>query len=82
MTQLVSNNGFLTIDYYPTKSWLDNKLIPNLNLKVVTANGRTQYKELVNDKDMVDDIIYKKDTDYAITINTKRPPQFVKQGGH
>ena len=48
----------------------------------MTANGRTQYKELVNDLDMTNDIVYKKDTDYAITINTKRPPQFVNQGGH
>ena len=46
--QLISDNNFLTIDYYPAKSWLDNKIINDLNLKVVTANGRTQYKVLVN----------------------------------
>jgi|TARA_B100000131_G_C17818559_1_gene492752 hypothetical protein len=75
--QLISNNNFLTIDYYPAKSWIDNKIINDLNLKVVTANGKTQYKVLVNNKAMNDDILSKKDDGYSITINTKRPAQFV-----
>ena len=76
--QIVSNCGQIVIDYYPTKSWLTNKLIPDLNLKVVTNYGKTMYKVLMNDYAVGNDIISKNDSgDYVITENTKLPPQFV-----
>lgn len=80
--QIVSNCGNLVIDYYPTKSILNNKPIPDNNLKVVTFNGRTQYKVILNDYALGSDIIEKNDSgDYIITDNTKSPYQFVNQRG-
>ena len=78
--QIQSNCGMLVIDYYPVKSWITNKLIPDLNLKVVTNYGRTLYKELMNDYAVGSDIIKKNDSGvYTITDNTKGCPQFVNQ---
>ena len=76
--RMQTNCGTVLIDYYPTKSLLTNKLIPDLNLKVVTRLGKTLYKVLMNDYAAGDDIIRKNDSgDYVITDNTKLPPQFV-----
>ena len=76
--QIQSNCGMLVIDYYPAKSWLTNKLIPDLNLKVVSNYGRTLYKELLNDYACGDDIIKKNDSGvYTITDNTEGLPQFI-----
>ena len=78
--QIVSNCGNLVIDYYPTKSWTTNNLIPDLNLKVVTNYGKTMYKVLMNDYAVGNDIISKNDSgDWCITDNTKGCPQFVNQ---
>ena len=78
--QIQSNCGMLVIDYYPAKSWLTNKLIPDLNLKVVTNYGKTMYKVLMNDYAVGNDILAKNDSgDWCITDNTKGCPQFVKQ---
>ena len=75
---MITQCGTVSIDYYPTKSLLTNKLIPDLNLKVVTRLGKTLYKVLLNDYAAGDDIIRKNDSgDYVITENTKLPPQFV-----
>ena len=76
--RMITQCGTVSIDYYPTKSLLTNKLIPDLNLKVVTRLGKTLYKVLLNDYAAGDDIIRKNDSgDYVITENTKLPPQFV-----
>ena len=41
-------------------------------------NGQTWTKRIVSDNDMTDEIINRKDNfNQAITINTKRPAQFV-----
>ena len=78
--QITSNCGMLVIDYYPAKSWLTNKLIPDLNLKVVTNYGKTMYKVLMNDYAVGNDIITKNDSGlWNITDNTKGIPQFVNQ---
>ena len=78
--QIQSNCGMLVIDYYPAKSWLTNKLIPDLNLKVVTNYGKTMYKVLMNDYAVGNDILAKNDSgDWCITDNTKGCPQFVNQ---
>ena len=76
--RMQTNCGTVLIDYYPTKSLLTNKLIPDLNLKVVTRLGKTLYKVLMNDYACGNDIISKNDSgQYVITENTKLPPQFV-----
>ena len=78
--QLVSNCGAFVIDYYPVKSIFTNKLIPDLNLKVVSNCGKTMYKVLMNDYATGNDIISKNDSGlYTITDNTKGCPQFVNQ---
>ena len=76
--QLISDNGILLIEYYPCKSNTTGELIPDLNLKVVTAGGKTQYKVLMNDYAVGNDIIKKNDSgEYTITENTKLPAQFI-----
>ena len=76
--RMQTNCGTVLIDYYPTKSLLTNKLIPDLNLKVVTRLGKTLYKVLMNDYACGNDIITNNDSGYyVITENTKLPPQFV-----
>ncbi len=76
--QIQSNCGMLVIDYYPAKSWVTNKLIPDLNLKVVTNYGKTMYKVLMNDYAVGNDIISKNDSGlFTITDNTESPAQFV-----
>ena len=78
--RIKSNCGNLNVDYYPTKSILTNKIIPDSNLKVVTHKGKTQYKVLLNDYDCGDDIIKKNDSgEWTITENTKLPPQFINE---
>ena len=78
--RIQSNCGNLNDDYYPTKSILTNKIIPDCTLKVVTHKGKTQYKVLLNDKSCGDDIIKKNDSgEWTITVNTKLPPQFINE---
>ena len=78
--QLVSHYGETVIDYYPVKSIFTHNIIPNLNLKVVSNKGKTLYKLLLDDYATGDDIIRRNDSGkYNITINTKRPAQFVSQ---
>ena len=78
--RIQSNCGNLNVDYYPTKSILTNKIVPDCNLKVVTHKGKTQYKVLLNDYDCGDDIIKKNDSgEWTITENTKLPPQFINE---
>ena len=78
--RIKSNCGNLNVDYYPTKSILTNKIVPDCHLKVVTHKGKTQYKVLLNDKSCGDDIIKKNDSgEWTITENTKLPPQFINE---
>ena len=78
--RIKSNCGTLNVDYYPTKSILTNKIIPDCTLKVVTHKGKTQYKVLLNDKSCGDDIIKKNDSGkWTITENTKLPPQYINE---
>ena len=78
--RIQSNCGTLNVDYYPTKSILSDKIIPDCTLKVVTHKGKTQYKVLLNDKSCGDDIIKKNDSGkWTITENTKLPPQYINE---
>ena len=78
--RIKSNCGNLNVDYYPTKSILTNKIVPDCTLKVVTHKGKTQYKVLLNDKSCGDDIIKKNDSgEWTITEKTKLPAQFINE---
>ena len=75
-----SNCGNLNVDYYPTKSILTNKIIPDCILKVVSHKGKTQYKVLVNNQYVGNDITIKNDSgEWTITENTKLPAQFINE---
>ncbi len=75
-----SNCGNLNVDYYPTKSILTNKIIPDSNLKVVSSRGKTQYKVILNDYDCGEDITTKNDSgEWTITENTKSPAQYINE---
>ena len=75
--QIVSNCGNLVVDYYPTKSIFDNKIIDEVFLKIVSFKGKTMKKSIIKGQAYTDELVSYKDHDYAITINTKRPAQFI-----
>ena len=78
--RIKSDCGNLNVDYYPTKSILTNKIIPDSNLKVVSFRGKTQYKVILNDYDCGDDIIKKNDSgEWIITENKTLPAQFINE---
>ena len=78
--RIESNCGNLNVDYYPTKSILTNKIIPDSTLKIVSSRGKTQYKVILNDKSCADDITTKNDSgEWTITENTKLPAQFINE---
>ena len=67
----------MVIDYYPTKSIFDNKIIDEVFLKIVSFKGKTMKKSIIKGEAYTDELVSYKDHDYAITINTKRPAQFI-----
>ena len=75
--QLTSIKGSMVIDYYPTKSIFDNKIIDEVFLKIVSFKGKTMKKSIIKGEAYTDELVSYKDHDYAITINTKRPAQFI-----
>ena len=75
--QITSFSEKLVIDWYPIKDW-NNNIIKDKFLRILSFNGQTWTKRIVSDYDMGDEIINRKDNfNQAITINTKRPAQFV-----
>ena len=75
--QITSFSEKLVIDWYPIKDW-NNNPIKDKFLRILSFNGQTWTKRIVSDNDMTDEIINRKDNfNQAITINTKRPAQFV-----
>ena len=77
--QLTSPNLQTVVDYYPTKNWM-GKLIEDKILKVITNNGQTIIKEVIDINSWDEDIqnrLY--NHNFAVTINTKRPRQFITQ---
>ena len=75
--ELTSIGGSMVIDYYPTKSIFDNKIIDEVFLKIVSFKGKTMKKSIIKGQAYTDELVSYKDHDYAITINTKRPAQFI-----
>ena len=80
--QLTSPNRQTVVDYYPTKNWM-GKLIEDKILKVITNNGQTIIKEVIDINTWDEDIqnrLY--NHNFAVTMNTKRPAQFINQEAH
>ena len=75
--QITSFSEKLVIDLYPIKDW-NNNIIEEKFLRILTFCGQTWTKRIVSGDNMTDEIIDRKDNyNQAITINTKRPAQFV-----
>ena len=46
-------SGSMVVDYYPTKSWIDDVINPDKFLKVVTYNGKTVVKDVMPKAKMI-----------------------------
>ena len=80
MTQLTSPNQQTVVDYYDTKSPYGYDIEDKI-LKVITNNGKTILKEVMDIKYLDNDIQNRMyNHGYAVTINTKRPRQFISLG--
>ena len=70
-------HGQTVVDYYPTKSWIDDSINPDKFLKVVTYNGKTCGKEVISQAKMNRQINNRLARRWkAISNNTL--PQFVR----
>ena len=77
--QLTSPSLKTVVDYYPTKNWYGYDIEDKI-LKVITNNEQTIIKEVIDIKEWDEDIQNRLDNhNFAVTINTKRPRQFITQ---
>ena len=76
--QFKSENEETLIDYYETKD-VHNEIHDKVRLRVITFLGKTIEKKPINVYDMAEEIDILLEKNYAVTINTKRPAQFVPQ---
>ena len=75
--QIKSSDGAMTVDYYQVKDFLGN-VKNNVRLRVLTFVTETVNKRLIHVNDMADELFDRLDNyDYAVTINTNRPAQYV-----
>ena len=66
----------MVVDFYPTKSWINDNINPDKFLKILTLKGETQRKEIVSEKKMIEEIdLYLLHNYTAISNNTL--PQYV-----
>ena len=77
--QLTSQDNTKVIDYYPTKNAYGYP-IDNQILKVITYNGQTIVKTVMDSKYLDNEITNRLwNHNYKVTMNTKRPAQFITQ---
>ena len=70
-------SGSMVVDYYPTKSWIDDVINPDKFLKILTFSGETMVKKVVSHAEMIEEIGSYFLHDYtAISNNTL--PQFIR----
>ena len=69
-------HGELVIDYYPTKSWLDDVINPDKFLKVVTCSGKTLHKHVITEAEKIDGINRRLLRNYKV-ISNNTLPQYV-----
>ena len=70
-------HGELVVDYYPTKSWLDDVINPDKFLKVVTFSGKTMQKDVVTEAEKIDGINRRLLRNYKV-ISNNTLPQYVR----
>ena len=73
---ITSNKTNTVIDYYPIKDY-SNNIDPNNYLRVLTYDGQTQTKRIVNSYNMGNEILNRTTNyNYSITDNSKGLPQY------
>ena len=76
--ELTSRDGNMVVDFYPIKD-LDNNLINNRMLKVLSFRGDTQKKMLITRQEFYYQVReYIKDCKYSVT-SEYMPAQFINQ---
>ena len=70
-------SGSMGVDYYPTKSWLDDVINPDKFLKVVTFSGKTMQKDVVTGAEKIDGINRRLLRNYKV-ISNNTLPQYVR----
>ena len=76
--QISSSKGSMVLDFYPVKD-MNNNLIANRMLKVLSFKGDTQKKMLITRQEFYYQVKeYIKDYKYSVT-SEYMPPQFINQ---
>ena len=70
-------SGSMVVDYYPTKSWLDDVIKPDKFLKIVTFSGKTIDKDVVSESEKIDGINRRLLRNYKV-ISNNTLPQYVR----
>ena len=76
--EITSRDGNMVVDFYPVKD-MNNNLIANRMLKVLSFRGDTQKKMLITRQEFYYQVReYIKDYKYSVT-SEYMPPQFINQ---
>ena len=76
--EITSRDGNMVVDFYPVKD-MNNNLIANRMLKVLSFRGDTQKKMLITRQEFYYQVReYIKDCKYSVT-SEYMPAQFIKQ---
>jgi len=76
--EITSRDGNMVVDFYPVKD-MNNNLIANRMLKVLSFRGDTQKKMLISRQEFYYQVReYIKDCKYSVT-SEYMPAQFIKQ---
>ena len=79
--EVTSRDGNMVVDFYPVKD-MNNNLIANRMLKVLSFRGDMQKKMLITRQEFYYQVReYIKDCKYNVT-SEYMPPQFVNLGGN
>ena len=68
----------MVVDYYPTKSWINDNINPDKFLKILTFSGETMKKEVVTKDSMIDGINRRLARNYKVICNNTLP-QYVSE---
>ena len=79
--QFLSESENLRVDYYEVKYFTSTgtEVSKNARLRVLTYKGKTVEKAPINVYTMAEEIDELLDHNFAVTINTKRPAQFMSR---
>ena len=79
--EITSRDGNMVVDFYPVKD-MNNNLIANRMLKVLSFRGDTQKKMLISRQEFYYQVReYIKDCKYSVT-SEYMPAQFINQGDY